>query len=103
MTDVLPVVLIGADEDLAVQLIGGHGERRHVWRKLKQRGKSFDIDETQSGGGRLGGSVFVRTGQDEPPRAERGNIHMGGKSFQSRLLQSLRNTTERNACENRRP
>ncbi len=46
MTDVLPVVFISADKDLAVELVGGHGERRHVWRKLKKSGKAIHADET---------------------------------------------------------
>jgi hypothetical protein len=46
MTDVLPVVLVRADKHLAVELISGHGERGHVRRKLKKRGKAVYADET---------------------------------------------------------
>ena len=50
MTDVLPVVFVSADEDLAVELVGGHGKRGHVRGKLKKRWEAFHTDETQSGG-----------------------------------------------------
>ena len=86
MTDVLPVVLVGADEDLAVELIGGHGERRHIRRKLKKRGKAVHTDETQTDGERCGKSVFVLAGEDETPFAERGNIDVVGIGFEPGLF-----------------
>jgi hypothetical protein len=59
MTDVLPVVFVSADEDLAVEFIGRHGKRRHVRRKLEQSGQAFNIDETKPAGERNWRSVFV--------------------------------------------
>src|SRR5258708_6628730 len=102
MTDVLPVVLIGADEDLAVELVGGHGERRHVRRKLKKRGEAVHTNETQSGRERFGSSVFVHAGQDEAPFAEGGDVNVVGISLQAGLLQRLRDAPERIAGEHRR-
>src|ERR1700737_586585 len=102
MTDVLPVVFVGADEDLAVELIGGHGERRHVRRKLKKRGKAVHTDETQSRRERFGSSVFVRAGQDEAPFAEGGDVDVVGIGLQAGLLQRLRDAPERIAGEHRR-
>src|SRR5438552_2330181 len=66
MTDVLPVVLVGTDKHLAVELIGGHGERRHVRRKLKERRKAVHTHKTQTGGERSDLSLsFVNMGLDE--------------------------------------
>src|SRR2546421_1691726 len=90
MTDVLPVVLVGADKDLAVELIGGHGERRHVRRELKKRGKAVHANKTQTGGERLGRSVIMSASQDEAPFAEGRDVDVVGKGLQAGLLQRLR-------------
>src|SRR6266446_1907869 len=95
MTDVLPVVLVDADEDLAVELISGHGERRHVRRKLKKRGKAVYTDETQSGGEGLGRSVIVRARQDEAPFAEGGDVDVIGIGLPGGLLPGLGDAAER--------
>src|SRR5438477_13042948 len=83
MTDVLPVVLVGANEDLAIELVSGHGERRHVRRKLKECWEVVYADETQSRGKRFGRQVFVSAGQDEAPFAEGGNVNVIRKSLQA--------------------
>lgn len=49
MRDVLPVVVVGADENLIVQLIGWHGERSHVGRELEEGGEPIDAEETETG------------------------------------------------------
>src|SRR5437879_1750762 len=94
MTDVLPVVFVSADEDLAVELVGGHGKRRHVRRKLKERGKTIHTGETQSGRKRLGRSVMVSASQDEAPLAERGNVDVIGIDLQACFLQRLGDAPE---------
>src|SRR5712692_7304326 len=102
MTDVLPIVLVGADEDLVVELISGHGERRHVRRKLKKRGKAVHTDETQSGRERFGKNVFARASQDEAPFAERWDVHVIGIGLQAGLLQRMRDAPEGIAGEHGR-
>src|SRR5713101_9914657 len=102
MTDVLPVVLVDADEDLAVELIGRHGERRHVRRKLKKRGKAVYTNETQSGGEGLGRSVIVGARQDEAPFAEGGDVDVIGIGLQAGLIQSMRDAQEGIEGENGR-
>src|SRR5258708_2164565 len=89
MTDVLPVVLIGADENLAVELVGGHGERRHVRRELKERGKAIHTDETKAWRQRLWRNEIVSAGEDETPFAERRDIDVVGIGLQAGLLERL--------------
>src|SRR5260370_41358044 len=102
MTDVLPVVLVGADEYLAVKLVGGHGERRHVWGKLKKSGKAVHTNETQTGGEGFRRGVFVHAGQDKTPFTERRHVYVVRIDPQARLLQRLRDAPERIAGEHRR-
>src|ERR1700684_3002584 len=70
MTDVLPVVFVGADEDLAIKLIWRHGERGHVGRKLEESRQTFCVDEAEAARKRSRRDVLVRTGQDEAPLAK---------------------------------
>ena len=95
MTDVLPVVFVEADQDLVVELIGRHGERSHVRRKLEQSGQAFDVDETKTAGKRSRRSVFVRGGEDESPLAEGRNVDVIRIRLQASLLERLRRCTRR--------
>src|SRR5947207_13228663 len=89
MTDVLPVVLVGANEDLAVELVSGHGERRHVRRKLKECWEVGYANEAQSGGKGLGRSVIVSATQNEAPFAVGGDVDVVGIHMQAGLLHCL--------------
>src|SRR5213592_206522 len=89
MTDVLPVVFVSADKNLAVEMVRGHGKRRHVRRKLKERGKSIYAKETQSSGKRLGQGVIVSTRQDKSPFAEGGDVDVIRIWLQAGLFQRL--------------
>src|SRR5438046_9803305 len=102
MTDVLPVVLVGTDQHLAVELIGGHGERRHVRRKLKERGKAVHTHKTQTAGERRGKLVFVHAGEHKTPFAERGDVDMVGMDLEASLFQRLGDAPEGIAGEHRR-
>ena len=94
MTDVLPIVFVGADEDLAVQLIGRHRKRGHVGRKLKESGQTFDVDETETSGKRSWWSVFVSRGKDESPLAEARDVDVIRIGLQTGLLECLRDAPE---------
>ena len=102
MTDVLPVVFVGADENLAIQLIGWHGKRRHVRRKLKESRQTFDVDETETAGKRNGWSVFVRGREDEAPLAKTWNIDVIGMRLKAGLLERLCDAPERVASKHGR-
>src|SRR5437660_2471217 len=102
MTDVLPVVLVGTDKHLAVELIGGHGERRHVRRKLKERRKAVHTHKTQTGGERRGRLVFVPAGEYKTPFAERGDVDMVGMRLEASLFQRLGDAPEEIGGEHRR-
>ena len=84
MTDVLPVVFVGADEHLVVQLIGGHGERGHVGRELKESGQAFDVEETKTVGNACWRTVLVCAGKDESPLAKRRNVDVVWDTFAGR-------------------
>ena len=102
MTDVLPVVFIGADEDLAIQLVGRHGKWGHVRRELEERGHAFDADETEAAGERRWRSVFVRGGEDEAPLAEGRDVNVIGIRLQAGLFEGLRDAPEGVASKHRR-
>src|SRR5438046_3963267 len=94
MTDVLPVVFVSADKNLAVEMVRGHGKRRHVRRKLKERGKSIYAKEAQSSGKRLGQGVIVSTRQDKSPFAEGGDVDVIRIGLQAGLFQRLGDAPE---------
>ena len=50
MADVFPVLIVEADQDLVVELIGRNGERGHVGRELEERGDALCVDEAEAGG-----------------------------------------------------
>src|SRR6266852_49804 len=102
MIDVLPVVLISADEHLVVELVWRHRERRHVRRKLEKGREAVSAKEAQSGRKRSRRSVPMRGGENEAPLAERRDVDVVWISLQPRLLQSLHDATERIAREHRR-
>src|SRR5580704_2097726 len=102
MTDVLPVVFVGADEDLAIELIGRHGKRSHIRRELKEGRQAFYVDEAETAGKRSGRSVFVRASEDESPLTETGDVDVIGIRFEAGLLERLRYAPERVAGEHRR-
>src|SRR5271169_2953654 len=102
MTDVLPIVFVHADEDLAVQLIGRHGERGHVRRKLEESGQAFDVDETEATGQRSWRNIFVSGREDKAPLAEARNVHVIWIRLQASLLERLRDAPERVAGEHGR-
>src|SRR5207245_7503692 len=89
MSDVLPVVLISADEHLVVELVWRHRERRHVGRKLEEGRETVGIKEAQSGRKRSGRSVPMRGGENEAPFAEGRNIDVVGMGLQAGLIQGL--------------
>ena len=50
MADVFPVLVVEADQDLVVELVGRDGERGHVGRELEEGGEVFYVDEAEAGG-----------------------------------------------------
>src|SRR5947208_16160975 len=94
MTDVLPVVFVSANENLALELVSGHGDRSHVRRKLKECWEVGYANEAQSGGKRLGRSVIVSATQHGPPLPEGGDADVLAISLQAGLLQCLHDAPE---------
>src|SRR5437867_3126128 len=102
MSDVLPVILISADEHLVVELVWRHRERCHVGRKLEEGREAVGVKEAQSGRKQCGRSVPMGGGENEAPLAERWDVDVVWISLQPRLLQSLHDAPERIAREHRR-
>src|SRR5215469_11619280 len=89
MTDVLPVLIVGANENLIVQAIGRHEHGRHVGWKLEHRRKSSNADKVKSCGQGGRELEIAMSGDDEPPLSERWNIDVIGIGLQTRLLQGF--------------
>src|SRR5580692_7926698 len=102
MTDVLPVVFVGADEDLVIQLIGRHGQRGHVRRKLEKSGQAFDAKETKTARKCGGRGVFVLSGKNKSPFSEARDVHVVRIRLKAGLLESFRNAPEGVAGKHRR-
>ena len=86
MSDVLPIVVVGVDENLAVELIGRHVERSHIRGKLEQCRETIGAEETKASGEGSRRNVFVSAGKDEAPFAEGGDVDVVRKGLQAGLF-----------------
>src|SRR5215813_3941030 len=102
MADVFPVLVVEADEDLVVELVGWDGQGRHVGWELEEGGDAFYVDEAEAGGERSWWEVVVLGCEDEAPFAERGDVDVVRISFEAGLFERVGDAPKGIAGEHRR-
>jgi|SRR5579872_5120103 len=99
MADVFPVLVVEADQDLVVELVGRDGEWRHVGWKLEERGEPSYVDEAETSGQRCRRIVVVLRCEDETPFAEGWDVDVVRISLEAGLFEGVGDAPERVARE----